>query len=815
MKKAAPSIILVLALCLSGLAAGLEIQTVQDPEKLPAPLPEFVRKGDLLATDGKYLAVIAGSVRTMHSTINYDHPGINGFILAFAPHGASGRLAAQFGAPAVRVSNRPLMVSTRSVERVGTSVIALSSCEGPGGIRLEVRTRYDFAFDAGRINVTAEVRNTGKATVEGLSFGLGANAVQNYNFSPFHASVFPRLNFRIYERPDHALAWFNPNPLETSQKPLPGTLRPGQAHKVTYSLLAGTDIADLLQRLYRLARVEVETVALDLGEFDGQAEILVSDIATGAVFFRTFLSDPSKLSFPLPKGTYRAQGHFFPAVVERSFAVDGRAASREWSLAAPKFGKLAVGIRDKRGRHIPGKVSFIGLAPTPSPYFMPDNPIETGRSWERFKNSVFPPQDGLEVVLPAGTYLAVCSRGPEYTRETRILEVLEGPNPALDFMIEKAVDTRGLISLDSHLHTRKSDGAVGIPERLRSVVAEGIEVAVASDHNFVTDYGPDLKRLGLEAHLAVIAGNEVTARTGSIHYNTFPNIVRPDEPGFGAISVRDETPAALFALSREKDPGTLIHVNHPRWPGLDYFGFYDLDPESGASADALFDLSFEVMEALNGAVLNGPNRQSIEDWFNLLNRGYPVRIVGTSDAHTIDGGEPGYARTYVLYSGPRGATLDVEALVKAVREGRSFVSTGPIVSVRANGRGTFGDVVSARRGRVDLDIVVTGAPWMDVSEVRVILNGVRREPIIVQAKPGAVVKFRDRVSLPLDRDAWVAVEVIGRSSLYPLVQQRSGDGSAENAALPYALTNPIFIDGDGDGRSDAVWPDKVVVKKKD
>jgi hypothetical protein len=812
MRKAIRSIILILALSAPVLAAGVEIKTVQDPGELPVQLREFVRKGDILVTDGKYLAVIAGSDRTMYSTINYDHPEINGFVLAFAPQGASKRLATQFGAPAARIAGKALIASTRSAERSGTGVVALATCEGPGGVRLEIRTRYDFAFDDGRMAITAEVRNAGKAAVEGLSFGLGANAAQNFNFSPFHAAAFPRLNFRVYERPDYVLAWFNPNLLETSEKPLPGTLRPGQVHKVTYSLLTGTDLADVLRRLYRLAGAEAETVSLDLGEFDGPAEVLVRDPATGALFFRTFLDKPSALSFPLPKGIYRAQAHFFPAIVEKTFAVDGRAVSRDWKLSPPAFGTLRVGIKDKRMGHVPGKVSFLGLAPTPSPYFRPDNPVETGRSWETFKNSVFPTADGLEVRLPAGAYLAVCSRGPEYTRETRIVEVLGGPNPGLDFTIDKAVDTRGLVSLDSHMHTRNSDGAMGIPERLRSVVAEGIEVAVAADHNFVTDYGPDLRALGLSDHLAVISGNEVTARTGSIHYNTFPDAVRPGEPGRGAISVRDETPGTLFELSREKNPGTLIHVNHPRWPGLDYFASYKLDPELGAAAEAPFDLSFEVMEALNGVVLNEANRQSIEDWFHLLNRGYPIRIVGTSDAHTIDGGEPGYARTYVLYKGLKGNGLDVPALIKALKEGRSFVSAGPVVSVRANGRATFGDLVSAKKGRVDLDITVSGAPWMDVSEVRVVVNGVRREPIAAEAKPGAVVKFRDRVRLTLERDAWIAVEVIGRASLYPLVQQRSDDGKAENAALPYVLTNPIYVDADGDGRSDPVWRDKVIVK---
>ena len=118
----------------------------------------------------------------------------------------------------------------------------------------------------------------------------------------------------------------------------------------------------------------------------------------------------------------------------------------------------------------------------------------------------------------------------------------------------------------------------------------------------------------------------------------------------------------------------------------------------------------------------------------------------------------------------------------------------------------------ATKGRLELDIRVLGAPWLDVSEVRLIVNGERGEPLPMKGRDGRTIKFRDRVGLTLERDGWIAVEVRGRDSLYPVVQQRSGDGTAESAAFPYALTNPIFFDVDGNGRSDPVWPEKVDVK---
>jgi hypothetical protein len=812
MKKVILFVLVMLTTAGAAVAAGLTIKVVGDPGELPQPLAGIVQKGDFLISDGAHTAVIAASHRAAFSTINYRHPDVSGYLLAFLPEGGSKRAEAQIGTPSVRVQGKTLKAGPASVRQDGSGVLVRTSVEGEDGLKLEILTRYDFAFESGRVSLASEIRNAGFSEVTGLSFGLGATAFQNFNFSPFNARAFPKMNFRVWQRPDHALGWFNPNPHETRDNPLPGRLRPGQTHRVSYSVVAGSDPVEVLDRLYALAGIRTERVPFEFPEFDGLTEIMVREAATGAVFYRAFMERPAPLTLPLPRGAYRARANFFPAVVERNFAVDGSPSVRPLTLEAPAFGKVRVSVVDGSGRPALGKVSFIGLSPSPSPYFKPENPVLTGRGWEGQKNSVYPFREDIEVVLPAGTYLATSSRGPEYSRETRVVEVFGGENPSLEFRLEKVVSTRGLISIDTHMHTQNSDGAMGVPDRLRSVVGEGLEVAVSADHNFLTDYRPELERLGLAGDLAVITGNEVTAKTGSIHYNTFPNAFRPGEPGNGAISVEDETPDTLFGLSRAKNPETLIHVNHPRSRGLGYFLTYDLESGTAASAQAPFSMDFDVMEAMNGARFNGANSLSVEDWFHFLNRGYPVRAVGVSDSHGIDGGEPGYSRTYVLYDGPKGAGLDHEALVRALKEGRSFLSNGPIVFVRANGRGLPGDLVRAGKGRIDLDVRVLGAPWLDVAEVRLVVNGERRDPLPMAGMDGRTIKFRDRVRLTLERDSWIVVEARGRTSLYPVIQQRSGDGSAERAAFPYALTNPIFVDVDGNGTCDPVWPEKVIVK---
>jgi len=53
------------------------------------------------------------------------------------------------------------------------------------------------------------------------------------------------------------------------------------------------------------------------------------------------------------------------------------------------------------------------------------------------------------------------------------------------------------------------------------------------------------------------------------------------------------------------------------------------------------------------------------------------------------------------------------------------------------------------------------------------------------------------------------VEVLGKESLYPVLQRRSWSGYSANATLPYALTNPVFVDVDGNGKFDPPLPEKI------
>jgi hypothetical protein len=798
--------------------AGFEVKVVQSPADLPPGFSTLAQKGDYLLSDGKYLVLLGASPRLVVTSGNYPHGQAMGSVLGLGPAGRGVCGDLNFGAPVLRVKDKTHYVAYSRLDQgpAGAgdkplSFLAAGLFEDNQGRAADIRTTYLFHPGKGKIEISSTLTNTGRVAFDELSYSLFFDAYHHYYFNPYDSEKFPKFNFRAYQKKGYHLGIISLNPVEKEESRYPGKLLPGEKCAVRYVLLVGSSAMGLLQALYQELETPVAKASVALSGFEGDwMELIVREALTSSIFFRAVLEKPLYQELLLPPGVYRLQANMFPAVVEQLVEVKPDE-ENAFSLESPPLGEVKVRLKDSQGNAVPGKVSFLGISPTKAPYFEPDNPVETGRNWEGFKNSCFPGEDGLTVRLPVGTYLAAASRGPEYSVDQRVIEVLKEANPELVLVVNRVVETPGLISFDPHIHTNKSDGEPSISERIKSVVAEGIEVINATDHNYVTDYAPILRSLGLEKELTVIPGSEVTV-PDIIHYNTYPMELRLGDLGNGAITAAADTATALFAASRQKNPGAILEVNHPRAGDLGYFNNLYLDQESAATALAGLDLNFDILEVLNGPYFYSSNQAAIEDWFHLLNRGYVFPIVGSSDSHGIDREEPGYSRTYVSVPDENGKPLDRAAFIAALKKGRSFITNGPLIAFKVNSLSAPGDLVQAKGGRITLALRVWGAPWVEVDEVRLVFNGERRIIFPVRAEEGSIDKFTQEIGLTLTRDTYVCVEALGRKTLFPVLQSPSESGLPEDGTLPYALTNPVFVDVDGNGRFDPLLPGKVMPK---
>ena len=768
--------------------------------------------GDHLLSDGTIVAVVGASPRPHLDFYGFPTTNAYGSILDFRHRGTGFDNDVMIGSPVLAFESRLIypVYSSVEVDDDGTAIHAVTTGNLDDPLRrFEVSTTYGLRPGSGIIDVRSRLLNTGTGILDRVQFSLHFDVEGVYSFRPNLPSRHQEVRFRVDLRPDRSVGWIDFNPRDEDGDLPSVNLAPGEAHEIRYALAVDDDCGTLLATIYSLMEVQATPVVIRFEDLEADLfEVVVRDVVSDSVFFRTFRDDPTPLTVALPPGTYKVTGNFFPAVAKTVLKVGGE--ETECLLVNPPRGQVRVAVRDETGHPAPGKVTFFGLHPTPSPYFRPNDPVKSSLRWERVKNSVFPGLADLELELPVGTYLVSASRGPEHTLDQTVVEVFADQPTQLHFLVDRVVDTKGLVAVDAHMHTLHSDGSVTPEERVVSLVAEGIEVAVATDHFFRLDLTPAVDAAGLQDYLKAIAGSEISIRNPldyeyTLDFSIWP--LGPGESGWSAVETLAEEVAPIFEATRKRYPDALIQINHPRRGPWEYLVNYELDPESAATAREGFWTGFDLLEVLNGPSLETSNNsETVNDWLNLLARGFFYPATASSDAHHIDGNSPGYSRTYAYVDDRDLNEVDIADVVESLKSGRSFVTNGPIVELTVNESYLPGDTLSAIDGEVEIHFEVRAAPWILVEEARVYVNREIVRVLPVEAGADPVRRLVADVRLELEDDAFIVVEVMGAGSLYPVVQEKSWTGLQADAVTPYALTNPVFVDVDGNGRFDPPLP---------
>lgn len=214
-----------------------------------------------------------------------------------------------------------------------------------------------------------------------------------------------------------------------------------------------------------------------------------------------------------------------------------------------------------------------------------------------------------------------------------------------------------------------------------------------------------------------------------------------------------------------------------------------------------------------------------DDWFTLLGKGKRVVATGNSDSHSA-GAEAGLPRTYLEVGDSADGSmlaLDVDRAMDALREGRGFVTNGPIITFTIDGQGPGSTAVNAN-GTFRVVIKVEAAPWVDVTKVVIRRGGKdqgkRPETLATIDVPPSTETLRlEHVQLfqGIPDDSYFVVEAFGEKSMWPVFSPYEipslqisdavgviggsfGFGSTygkyepQQAQIvkPYAFTNPIW-----------------------
>jgi hypothetical protein len=462
---------------------------------------------------------------------------------------------------------------------------------------------------------------------------------------------------------------------------------------------------------------------------------------------------------------------------------------------------LEIEVRDESDQSIPARVTVLDQ----DGYLVPITLRQSSSPCAVRTGVVYVTAGSVSLGMAAGDYSVFVTRGPEYERAEFSLSLGLGESERIEARLVRSVDTAGWISSDPHTHTftNSRHGDATIEERVITFAGEALELPVATDHNILTNYDPVARKLGLSEYFTPVIGDEVT--TKEAHFNVFPLKNEARLPNFRILDW-----PSLFENFRQNPTVKVVILNHPHnvHNGFRPFDRQHLNPVSGRVLKKL-DFSVDAMEILSSSAQQTDMMLVFRDWFALLNQGYRVVGLGSSDVHDVNRYIIGQGRTYIAGDDGDVGNLDVEAACEALKQGRALISMGLFVNMTVNGNGRVGDIVTATDQLV-ADVTVQAPSWMEIHKVELFANGetIREETIspadIQEGKEGRKVTLSWNLD-DLTHDTYLVAMATGPGALgpsWPIPYPYQPEGGTFVPRVAGA-TNPIWIDRDGDGRFDS------------
>jgi hypothetical protein len=410
----------------------------------------------------------------------------------------------------------------------------------------------------------------------------------------------------------------------------------------------------------------------------------------------------------------------------------------------------------------------------------------------------------VTLTAPPGDWEVVVSRGTEYELYREMLTVVAGATNDVNATLSRVVDTTGVQCADYHVHTHRSnDSGDDAYVKLRSALADGLDIPARSEHEYAVLTDPLILELGLGAWGYGLSSLELTTfefyghfgvipmtpapgvNGGTVAWQTYPSDTDPTAP------ITFPSPPEVFNSARARPEAPAIIINHPRGGG-NYFDYVGLDAETGQVDDLeAWDTDFQMIEVFNGSGWKRNRDGTVRDWFALLNVGRPMFAVGSSDSHGISRSPVGYPRTCLTLGTDNPRALNDAMIRDASKAGHSFVSGGVYVDAHI-GAASHGDTATGVGANASVDVRVQAAGWIQGDFVMdVIVDGVVVQTIDIDDIPAndmsfSVTRYMDSVTVPVAASgSWVVFAVYSTLDT-KLAPVHPGEDA-------FGVTNPIFL----------------------
>jgi hypothetical protein len=423
---------------------------------------------------------------------------------------------------------------------------------------------------------------------------------------------------------------------------------------------------------------------------------------------------------------------------------------------------------------------------------------------------VYTSNGAAHINLPAGRYKVYATRGFEYGVDSVDVVINPGDRIMKILRIDREVDTDGWISSDTHIHTftYSRHGDATMEERAITIAGEGIELPILTDHNVHVDILPFVQMMNMDKHYTPVVGNELTTKVG--HFNIFQmtqgqEVIDPNVKDWNELrkKLNDKAGSKAIILNHARD----IHN-----------GFRPFGPERHLSV-AGTNVDMNVFPANAMEVLNSGSQQTylmnlFHDWFGMINRGYHLTPVGSSDSHDVSRYIVGQGRTYIEGNDSDPANINVDSAIQNFKKGNVMVSSGLLAKIKVNDLYDPGDIAPMSE-KTAVTLEVWGPAWARADHVSLYANGqkIREERIEDKGKPGLKWKKTWEVNLR-EHDIFLVAIAEGPGGGMPFWPLAKPYQPASPEWIPRLIssTGPVWIDADKNGvRNPAIYYATVVM----
>lgn len=444
-------------------------------------------------------------------------------------------------------------------------------------------------------------------------------------------------------------------------------------------------------------------------------------------------------------------------------------------------------------------------------------------------------QSGEEVVLPAGVYDVMYTRGPEYQILRREMIVPAKSKHQESFRLKrwiKVID-HDWYSGDHHVHAagcshyESPTEGVTPNDMWRHILGEDLNVGC------VLSWGPcwyhqkeffngETHRLSLGNYLMrydVEVSGFPSSHTGHLCLLNLKedDYIYPVPTKFEFLGTKfdgqkttriEEWPSwDLPVLKWGKEQGGVVGFSHSGW-GLEVpdenLPSYSMPRFDGIGANEyVVDVCHGVCDFISS--VDTPIIWELSIWYHTLNAGYDCRISGETDFPCIYGDRVGLGRVYVKL--PKGTDLNYKSWVEGLRDGRSYVGDGlsHIIDFQVNG---FEVGEKGEKDRPSYMTAKTGDKLKVTADVAAMLNekadaSIRNRPLsqkpywhVERARIGGSRKVPVELIVNGESVAKKEIDATGDLTKIEFDYEIKKSSWIALRIFPTCHTNPIFIEVD-------------------